>query len=120
MIINTRTRKTLLARTRVCAGFLSRLIGLQFRRHAALSDGALLVCFRQHRVFATVHTLGMASDIGLVWLDTRLTVVDMKLAKPWRLAHVPNRPAKYCLEADESILSRVQVGDKLTIHGVNM
>jgi uncharacterized membrane protein (UPF0127 family) len=57
--------------------------------------------------------LFMLFSIGVVWLDASGLVVDKRLAKPWRLAYAPQKPAQYFLEAKPAILERVQIGDVL-------
>lgn len=115
IIINRRAKATLLTRATVCASFFSRLTGLLFKRRAVVREGAVFVLRSPSRVFATVHTMGMRCSIGIVWLDVRCQVVDTRLAKPWRLAHVPKASAMYYLEADPAILEQVQLGDPLQI-----
>ena len=118
VVLNKRTGQVILARAEFCAGFFSRLIGLQFRRHLDDTEGIIFVCHSSSRLSAAIHTMGLRFSIGVVWLDTELTVVDMKLAKPWRFAHVPKAPAMYYLEANPSILDMVQIGDQLRIDEV--
>ena len=118
VISNAHTGQTILARADICASFFSRLIGLQLRRGLAENEGLIFVRRSPSRVKSALHTLGMRFDIGVVWLDEEFRVVDSKLAKPWRLAHVPKAPAMYYLEADPLILERVQVGDQLRIDEV--
>jgi uncharacterized membrane protein (UPF0127 family) len=55
----------------------------------------------------------MAFPIATIWLDESFAVVDKVLAKPWALAYVPSRSAKYTLEAAPELLDRVAVGDTL-------
>ena len=118
VIINRRTGEVVLARARCCAGFSARLIGLQFKGRTAVREGAIFVSRFPSRLATTVHTLCIRFDIGVVWLDSDLVVVDKKLAKPWRFAHVPRARAMYYLEADASILERVQIGDQLQLKEV--
>jgi uncharacterized membrane protein (UPF0127 family) len=118
VVINRRTGKVVLARARYCAGFTCRLIGLQFKGRTAAHEGAIYVSRFPSRLVAIVHTMCIRFDIGVVWLDSDLIVVDKKLAKPWRFAHVPKARAMYYLEADPSILERVQIGDQLQFKGV--
>ena len=115
LIVNQCTGQVVLARARVCASFVSRLSGLSFRGPKAVSDGTLFVCRSNSRLASAVHTLALRSPIGVVWLDPDLTVVDKKLAKSWRFAHVPSAPAMYYLEAEPAILARADIGDKLRI-----
>lgn len=116
LVVNERTGQVVLARARVCAGFFSRLTGLSFRGPRAIIDGAIFVCGSNSRLATAIHTLGMRSPIGVVWLSAELKVVDMKLAKSWRFAHVSSTPAMYYLEADPALLERVEIGDQLRIN----
>lgn len=115
LIVNERTGQVVLARARVRASFVSRLAGLSFRGQDAICDGALFVCGSNSRLAAAVHTLALRSTIGVVWLSADLLVVDKKLARSWRFAHVPSAPAMYYLEADPAILERVDIDDQLRI-----
>ncbi len=116
-IVNERTGQVVLARAIVRAGFFSRLTGLSLRGPKLIDDGALFVCGSDSRLASAVHTLGLRSSIGVVWLSSDLMVVDKQLAKSWRFAHVPAAPALYYLEAAPSILERVEIGDQLRIDG---
>lgn len=115
LIVNERTGQVVLARARLCASFFSRLVGLSFHGPNAVSDGALFVCRSNSRHASAIHTLGLRSAIGVVWLGADHKVVDQKLAKSWRFAHVPSAPAMYYLEADPAILARTEIGDQLRI-----
>ena len=112
-IVNLRTDKVIIARADIRAGFLSRFIGMQFQSVFDAGDGTLFVCARPGRLTAAIHTIGVRIPIGVVWLDSALTVVDKKLALPGRFAHVPKAAARYYLEADPAILELAQIGDQL-------
>lgn len=113
MITNARTNQVVLARVEYRTGFFSRFIGLQFGRKLEERAGAVFVCKSQSRLGSAIHTIGMRFCIGVLWLDKERRVVDMRLAKPGRLAYLPDSPAMYYVEADPSILSRVKIGDQL-------
>ena len=115
LIVNESTGQVVLARARVRASYLSRLVGLSFRGPNAVSDGALFICRSNSRLATAIHTLALRSAIGVIWLGADLVVVDKRLAKSWRFAHVPSAPAMYYLEADPAILARVDIGDQLRI-----
>ena len=102
-----------MARARVCAGYFSRLKGLSFQGQTAINEGALFICGSPGRLATAIHTLAVRSPIGVVWLSADRLVVDKKLAQPWRFAHVPSAPAMYYLEAEPTILDRVEIGDQL-------
>ena len=116
LIVNERTEQVVLARARVCASFFSRLIGLSFQGQSAINDGTMFVCRSSSRLGSAIHTFAVRSPIGVVWLDSDFTVVDTKLAYPWRFAHVPAARALYYLEAEPTILKRVEIGDQLRIN----
>ena len=77
------------------------------------SEGAIFVASSENRIFTSVHTIGMRSNIGIVWLDKNGTVVDKVFARPWRLFHLPKSPARYYIESTPSLLDRAQIGDRL-------
>ncbi len=115
LIVNDRTGQVVLARARVCASFVSRLIGLNFQGSRSINEGALFVRGSPSRLGTAIHTLALRSSIGVVWLDAQLRVVDKKLAESWTFAHVPAARAMYYLEAEPSVLERVEIGDQLRI-----
>ncbi len=52
------------------------------------------------------------TELGVAWLDQSRRVVDVRIAKPWRL-YAPSAPAKYTLEGPPSMLESLAVGDQL-------
>lgn len=54
-------------------------------------------------------------DLGVVWIDTGGEVVDVQLARRWRLAYAPQRPARYVLEIAPSRLPDFEIGDKVRL-----
>ncbi len=52
------------------------------------------------------------TELGVAWLDRNGRVVDVRIAKPWRL-YAPSAPAKYTLEGSPSMLESLAVGDQL-------
>lgn len=111
---NAATRDILLARTQVCASPWCHFWGLQFRAHLPANEGILFVRRRESIVDTSIHMLFMRFSIAVIWIDGQGRVVDKKLAKPWRPAYASSKPAQYYLEANVSLLDRVQVGDVLT------
>jgi uncharacterized membrane protein (UPF0127 family) len=110
---NAATGGIVLDRVRLCDTFWSRFRGLQLVRHLPDNEGLLFVSDSESRTNTTIHMLFMLFSIGVVWLDASGVVVDKRLAKPWRLAYAPQKPAQYFIEALPSILNRVQIGDRL-------
>lgn len=110
---NADNGKVVLERVRWCSSFWCHFRGLQLVSHLPQNEGLLFVTDREGRAHTTIHMFFMLFSIGVVWMDSEGRVVDKKLAKPWRPAYAPDVPAQYYLEANTSILERVQVGDRL-------
>lgn len=110
---NVQTGAVVLPRARLCDNFWCHGKGLQFVSHLPEGEGLLFVYNREGIAQTTIHMFFMAFSIGVVWLDAAGKVVDKKLAKPWRPAYAPAAPAQYFIEANPSILERVQIGDIL-------
>ncbi len=103
----------LLARAKWCSSFWCKLRGLMFRRSLPDSEGLIFVYGRESVLETSIHMLFMAFPIAAIWLDSEGRVVDKALAKPWRLAYAPKRPAQYVIEARPALLERVQLGERL-------
>jgi uncharacterized membrane protein (UPF0127 family) len=110
---DAQTGAVVLPRTRWCASFWCHFKGLMFAPSLPDDEGLLFVTNSEGRTHTTIHMFFMRFKIGVVWLDGAGKVVDKQLALPWRPAYAPAKPAQYYLEANVSILDRVQVGDVL-------
>ena len=110
---NAETGAVVLQRVRLCVSFWCHFRGLQLVPGLPDDEGLLFVTDREGRAHTTIHMFFMLFSIGVIWLDSEGCVVDKRLAKPWRPAYAPAAPARYFLEANTSILDRVQVGDVL-------
>lgn len=110
---NAATGEIVLSRVRLCESFLCHLKGLQFVLRLPKEEGLLFVTNSESRTNTAIHMFFMFFSIGVVWLDANHTVVDAKLAKPWRPMYAPRSAAQYYLEANTDVLERVKIGDKL-------
>lgn len=105
--------ETVLARARWCQDFWCHFMGLQFRRSLPDDEGLLFVFNKQSVAASSIHMFFVFFPIAAVWLDDAQCVVDATLARPWRPAYAPAKPARYLIEARPSLLDRVQIGDRL-------
>ena len=96
-----------------CDSFTCKLRGLMFQRGLPEDKGLLLVQPKDSRLDASIHMLFMWMDLAVIWIDSSLHVVDAKLARPWRLAYFPARPARYVLETRAENLDHFGIGDLL-------
>ena len=110
---NADTDEIILARVRWCASFWCKYRGLQLVPRLPEDEGLLFVEEREGRASTAIHMFFMRFSIAVVWLDSSGKVVDKRLAKPWRPAYTPQAPAQYYVEANPSLLDRVQIGDRL-------
>jgi len=103
------------ARVRICASFLCRLRGLMFRRRLATHEGLLLTLRRDSRLDAAIHMLCVPFDLAIFWINSDMEIVDKVLAKAWRPAYIPRRPARYVLEIHPQHLDDYDIGHKVQI-----
>jgi uncharacterized membrane protein (UPF0127 family) len=96
-----------------CSSFLCRLRGLMFRRSLPENWGLLLVQSRDSRLDSSIHMLAMWIDLAAIWITDSGEVVDVRLARRWRPAYFPRRPARYVLEMAVSHLEDFHIGDKV-------
>ena len=105
-------------KARYCASFACRLRGLTFRRSMPLDWGLLLVQERDSRLDSAIHMLAVWMDLAVVWINSNGRVVDTRLAKRWRPAYVPRKPARYVLEMAPERLDDFKIGDQVSFEEV--
>ncbi len=110
---NRRTGEVLAHKVMRCDTFFSRGRGLMFRRPLAKEEVYLFVLPTESIAGASIHMLFVFFPIAVIWLDGQRRVVDTVLARPWRPYYAPQRPARYFLEGDPSLLKKVQPGDEI-------
>jgi uncharacterized membrane protein (UPF0127 family) len=109
-IENLSRRNKLDIQAKWCESYFCKLRGLTFRRTLAPQE-ALLLVENSDSVFATtIHMWGVFCELGVIWIDSSMQVVDTKRAKPWRI-YAPAAPARYTLECDPKYLDEIQVGE---------
>ncbi|HEY4693788.1 MAG TPA: DUF192 domain-containing protein [Bellilinea sp.] len=99
---------------RYCADFWNKFRGLMLQDNIGLNGGALLVEDKDSRMNASIHMLFMRFDIAAIWINSDNQVVDVQVARRWRLAYLPVQPARYILEAHVSQADNFHVGDQIT------
>lgn len=102
-------------RVRYCVDFWSKFRGLMLQNKIKLNGGALLVEDSDSRLNASIHMLFMRFDIAAIWINSEYKVVDVQIAKRWRLAYLPAQPARYILETHVSQVDNFRIGDQITV-----
>jgi len=101
-----------------CSSFLCRLRGLTFRRTLPEGESLLLVYHRDSRLDTSIHMLGVPMDLAIAWINSEDVVVDVRLARQWRMMYLPSQPARYVLEMSPARLGDFQVGDRVSFEEV--
>lgn len=86
-----------------------------FRRHLAPEDGLLLVGTRDVRLDSGIHMLFVPFELGVIWINGAMEVVDKVIAEPWHLAYIPARPARFVLEVHPSQYGAYEIGHKVKV-----
>lgn len=100
---------------RYCNTYLCRLRGLMFTAWIGPHEGLLMVQTSQDRINAAIHMFFMNYDLAVVWLNRELQVVDVQLARRWRPAYTPAKPALYVLETHPDRISDFHIGDQVIL-----
>ena len=111
-VINQTKEGQALIEARWCQSYLCRLRGLMFRRKLQAGRGLLLVDSKESVSGAAIHMWAVFMDLGVVWINDAMCVVDYAIAKPWRI-YFPSASARFVLEGSPEILQRIAIGDVL-------
>ena len=117
-IINSRNPKVLIT-AQVCDKFITKLMGLMFRKEINPDFGLLFKETSESRVNTSIHMFFMRFDISVLWLNKDYLVVDKTLAKKWRPFYAPKHPAQYTLELHPDRLADFTIGDPLEVLDVS-
>jgi uncharacterized membrane protein (UPF0127 family) len=96
-----------------CQSFLCQLRGLMFTRSLPEHSGLILVQGSDSRLNSSIHMMFMWMDLAVIWISSEFLVVDLILARQWKLAYLPKKAARYVLETEVSNLAEFKIGDKL-------
>ena len=72
----------------------------------------LLVDRSEGRLSASIHMWMVFFPIGVIWLNAEWEVVDVIVARPWRV-YLPAAAAQYILEGEPDMIDGVKPGDRL-------
>ncbi len=99
-----------IARVRIAKSFLSRALGLMFRRIE--DDEGLLIEFPGYLKKPALHSFFMLYPIYLIFLDEEFKVVELGYLKPWRI-YMPKTNARAVVELAKE--PEVDIGDRLEL-----
>jgi hypothetical protein len=110
--------RPLLTKAKWCDTFAAKLRGFTFRNHLGVEDSLVLVEKSDNRLNSSIHMLFVSFDLGVIWVNQAGQVVDIVLAKSWRLSYAPKAPACYVIELHPNLLSSVKIGDNITFEEI--
>ena len=112
-LINPSSKTTL--RLALADTFFKRFLGYMGRKPIQPDQGMLFTLAHPSKMDASIHMFFMRFDIAVIWLSEELTVVDKTIARRWRPAYVPSRPAKYILETHLSQIDNFSLQDRVEL-----
>lgn len=101
-------------KAKYCADFWSKFVGLMLHPPLPIDGAALLVERNDSKINATIHMFFMRFDLCVVWINTAYEVVDVQVARRWRPAYTPEKPARYILETNVANFGKFKVGDRVS------
>lgn len=117
-IVNKSKDITISDNADIANSFFSRLRGLMFSQPRDL----VLVSKGESIAYSSIHMIFMKFPIHVLWLDSRMRVVDIKKKilpfniflkrKTWKI-YKPKKAAKYVIELGKGKLGTTEVGDEI-------
>jgi len=101
-----------------CDTFLTQLRGFTLHPRLARDEGLILVGTRDSRIDSSIHMLFVSFDLTVIWINSKLQVVDKVLAKSWRPAYFSKQPARYVLEIHPDRWDDFEIGDTVQFKDV--
>lgn len=113
VLIVNKSRGTRLGYADVAARFMSRFMGLMFRKE--LQRGLILkLPNTRSRRGSAIHMFFMRMPLDIVFTDSNMRVVDTVSIDPWK-TYTPKAAAQYVIELEKGTItaSKTQIGDEL-------
>jgi uncharacterized membrane protein (UPF0127 family) len=113
VLIVNKSRGTQVGYADVAATFMSRFMGLMFRKE--LPRGLILkLPNTRSRRGSAIHMFFMRMPLDIVFADSSMKVVDTVSIDPWK-TYTPKAAAQYVIELEKGTIaaSETQIGDEL-------
>lgn len=85
-----------------------------FRKSLPSDEAILLVEASDSRMNASIHMFFMNFDIAVVWINSKMIVVDRVIARKWKPYYAPSGPARFILETNPNQFNSYKIGDQVT------
>ncbi len=113
MKIMNKTKNTCLGSVEIADTFISRFVGLMFKKN--IEKGLLLkLPEKRGRRGSAIHMFFMRVPLDVIFVDDKKKVVDIVALKPWQM-YMPRTAASYVIELQEGKIkdSNTEIGDIL-------
>jgi uncharacterized membrane protein (UPF0127 family) len=101
---------------KVCSRFFQKFRGLMFQKTLNPDEGIILVEQTDSVISSSIHMFFMNFDLGILWVNEKMQVVDRCIATRWHPYYASQTPARYTLEIHPSRLGEFEPGDRLEFH----
>lgn len=107
VLLVNRTKGTKIAKIEVADSFMSRFLGLMFRKN--LVGGILLKLPKSRsRHGSAIHMFFMRFSLDIVFADSERKIVDMVSIDPWK-TYTPKVPARYVIELKTGAIKKYEL-----------
>lgn len=113
VILVNKTKGTNMGKLNIADSFMSRFMGLMFKK--TIGDGLILkMPSTRSRRGSAIHMFFMRIPLDIVFADETKEVVDMISIGPWK-TYTPKAPAKYVIEMEKGSIKKynLEIGDEL-------
>jgi uncharacterized membrane protein (UPF0127 family) len=113
VVILNRSKDTNLGKHDLADSFISRFLGLMFKKD--LERGLILkLPSSRSRRGSAIHMFFMRFPLDIIFADADKKIVDMVSIGPWK-TYTPKAPAKYVIEMKKGTINKfdLEIGDEL-------
>jgi uncharacterized protein len=113
VVILNRSKDTNLGEHDLADSFISRFLGLMFKKD--LERGLILkLPSSRSRRGSAIHMFFMRFPLDIIFADADKKIVDMVSIGPWK-TYTPKAPAKYVIEMKKGTINKfdLEIGDEL-------
>lgn len=113
VVILNRSKDTNLGEHDLADSFISRFLGLMFKKD--LERGLILkLPSSRSRRGSAIHMFFMRFPLDIIFADADKKIVDMVSIEPWK-TYTPKAPAKYVIEMKKGTINKfdLEIGDEL-------
>lgn len=113
VVLLNKSKGTNLGKLDLADSFMSRFLGLMFRKD--LERGLILkLPSSRSRRGSAIHMFFMRFPLDIIFTDADKKVVDIVSIEPWK-TYTPKAPAKYVIEMEKGTINNfnLEIGDEL-------